>query len=176
MTRRLIAFVLIAGSIGLGIGPLSDSVYAQDAAKDIKSLEVNVATARKATEAGGPMKHVELSCYSAWGKIRKINKNYPDDKKALAAAEQASEACNFEIPVAFYGERLSPATCDRFFKEVSGFISAYKVYALHWFSGDGTPEQQAQTDLVLSRFQAELSETVIKACPDQAEAQGYKSP
>lgn len=48
-----------------------------------------------------------------------------------------------------------------------------KTDTLGWAFGDGTPEQQEQYEAILSRFKAALSERVTKACPAQAEAQGY---
>ncbi len=176
MARRIIAFVLVAGWLVLGLGPLlgsglHDSAYAQDAAKKIKSLEANVAAARKSAETD---KLVEGYCNMAWAGIKNIRKNYSSDKSAMDAVARALEACNFEIPVAYFGKHLDATRCNTFIKKARRYFEGFGAFALGVF-GKATPEQQKQVEAARSRFEAALSGRVNKVCPAQAKAQGFGS-
>jgi hypothetical protein len=56
---------------------------------------------------------------------------------------------------------------------VQSYFEQYRFFALGWWIGDGTPEQQALSEAVFSRFNAALSKLVTEVCQAQAEAQGY---
>ncbi len=176
MARGILAFVLVAGSLALGLGPLPGSgphgsAYAQDASQKIKSLEAYVKGARESAETD---KLVEGYCNMAWAGIKNIKKNYSNDKSAMDAAAKALEACNFEIPVAYFGKRLDATRCDTFITKARNYFEGFGLFALGIF-GNPKPEQQKQLEAVRSRFEAALSERVTKVCPAQAKAQGFGS-
>lgn len=176
MARRIIAFVLAAAWLVLGLGALPGSglhgsAYAQDAAKKIKSIEANVKAARESAETD---KLVEGYCNMAWAGIKNIRKNYSSDKSAMDAAAKALEACNFEIPVAYFGKRLEATRCDTFITKARNYFEGFGVFALGIF-GKAKPEQQKQLEATRSRFEAALSGRVTKVCPVQAKAQGFGS-
>lgn len=132
MARRIIAFVLAAAWLVLGLGALPGSglhgsAYAQDAAKKIKSIEANVKAARESAETD---KLVEGYCNMAWAGIKNIRKNYSSDKSAMDAAAKALEACNFEIPVAYFGKRLDATRCDTFITKARNYFEGFGVFAL----------------------------------------------
>jgi hypothetical protein len=47
------------------------------------------------------------------------------------------------------------------------------MFALGWWFGDGTPEQQEIWGTVDSRFKEATSERVNQVCPEQAAESGY---
>jgi hypothetical protein len=180
MAREIIAFVLAAAWLFLGLGPLPGygphgSAYAQDAATKIETIETYLLFAGEKVEEG------ELpagACNMLLSTAKRINKNFPDDEAATKAAAAATEACVFELPMTHFSARLDAmeanpgdaAACDSFVVDVAGHfelvaLASQGLIAMSKMKTESSDEER--------RFKAAVTERVTRACPEQAKAQGY---
>jgi hypothetical protein len=117
-TSNVVAGICIIGGSALFGSAIPGSALAQDASAKIESLADKVATARESANSDAPLKHVQANCNLAWSDIKYLRKEYPDEDAVLEATRLASEACDYEVPVAFFESQFESATCEVFFGEV----------------------------------------------------------
>jgi hypothetical protein len=169
MTHSITTRSLIFVSFLLGCGILAILVPGRDVLAAAPGYKVRMVSnaaddAREAVENGeSPQK--DCAMVSMQGKS--IMEDHPDDKSAAEMAAEALEACNFELPVAYFRVKLDtvqkqltaspddPLPCNHFVREFTVYFSVASSAP----AGADDPEE---------RVKAALSERMREVCPFSA--------